>query len=84
MRKRFRLNDEHPTHKKLQRVFDCMDKEGIRIDVQRDGTFLVMEKNDTYQWDTVYELMDAEGGPVGCLSPVFEYKLVYEKEVKDE
>lgn len=84
MKKRFRLKDDHPLHKKLKKVFDAMDKQGIMIDVQRDGTFLVMEKNKEDRDGLMYELVDLESGGVGCLPPVFEYKICFERDVKDE
>lgn len=80
MRKRFRLNDKHPLQARLQKVWDAMDKHGIKLDIQRDGTMLVMdtESNETF------EMSDADNGAsVGHMPPVFEYKLTFEKEVKE-
>lgn len=80
MRKQFRLGDKHPLHKKLNKIWDTFDKEKIALDFQRDGTILVMDRETS----ETYELKDLDdGGHVGHLPPVFDYKLTFEKEVKE-
>lgn len=86
MRQRFRLNDNHPAAKRLARVFEVMEEQGVRIEVTRMGDFLFIDTQakEEEHYGKFYELSDCEdGSSVGCIPPVFEYKLTYEKEVPD-
>jgi hypothetical protein len=65
---------------KLQKVWDLMEKLGLRVDRVPYET-LVTDKEFP---DRVYEMVDvSDGGPIHDFPPVFEYKLCYNDHSED-
>ena len=73
---KYKLTDKHPLWKKLQNVWDVMEKEGIQLYVDRYGILHMLHE------DQEYDIVDSEepSQPVDPLPPSFEYKVVFEKD----
>ena len=73
-----RLKTEHPLCKKLEQIFNLMEKLDIKIEVTSYDIFIIHE-------DKRYKLIDNDSGgyPMNDFPPYMEYKLTYEKEDED-
>lgn len=77
----YRLNEQHSTTKKLQKVFSLMDELGLRFTATSNGrgNFFIVEDRDQ-DFPAPLELVDLDDpmdGSVDSLPPTFDYKLVY-------
>lgn len=85
MRKKIRLTEKHPVHKKVCQVFDLMDELGIRFFIVRNGEIMVkqegsceefflldLEENDSIDNRSPYDL-----------PPAFDWKIAGEREVEE-
>lgn len=77
----YRLRENHPTAKKVQEVFELMDKLGISFTATSHGRglFFVVHDKDR-EFPDPLELVDLDSpqdGNVDTLPPVFDFKLVY-------
>jgi hypothetical protein len=79
MPKKKRLTSEHPTSKKLEKVFALLTELNLSIGFGRYGDVFIYDEDVSSEDGHVFEFKDAEGGPAeNRLPPTFEYKLVYD------
>jgi hypothetical protein len=76
--KKFRLKDEHPVVRNVDRVFELMDELGLSFEITRMGEIRVR----TAAGD-VFAISDAESTDetVSELPPALEWKVTFEKDV---
>ena len=77
----FRLKHTHPTNEKLNKIFDLMHKLNISMSVD-NNKIVITDK----ELDKEFEMLDLEmpfhnnTSGIDSLPPLFDYKLVFEKE----
>ncbi len=74
-----RLTDEHPTHKKVERLVEFMEREGISLSFGRHGDVFVVDHQRPA--GTVYRLQDVDSpsDPGSEFPPATEWKLTHDE-----
>lgn len=82
MPKTMRLTEKHSTSKKLDQVFELMDKLGISIIYGAYGRVFL---HDTEFPEVEFELKDSDYGSEGpdAVPPTMEFKIIYEDDSED-
>lgn len=85
------LKQDTPIMKKLQRIFACMEEEGISLEITRMGDWILHVERDTrnlFLRDADQSDHEVSGSGIISLPPVYEYLVVldggYTKERTDE
>ena len=79
MKKRLKLTEKHPFFKRLDEVFELMEKNKLSIHTFGDQSVAV-----DHETGIEYELADRDDGRgFTSLPPSFEFKLVFERDVKE-
>ena len=78
-----RLKENHPAVVALERVFEEMDKQGIRISFTTNRLTVEFEGKE-YRINDIDHDQSPYAWLVDCLPPPLEYKLNYEKEDLEE
>jgi hypothetical protein len=77
----YRLRPEHATAKKVQQVFDLMEKLGLSFTAESNGRgniFIVTDRDQEFPAPLeLVDLDDPNDGDVSSLPPVFDFKLRY-------
>jgi hypothetical protein len=77
---RVRANDNHPLHKKLEKIWDLMEELGVYFNLPYSNVMNV----EVSCGKEIWKLVDLEDGGISISNfpPAFEYKLVREKSDK--
>lgn len=76
---RFRLKDNHPLVKNLEKIFELFDDLGISFSVDYNYGVLIDYKGETF---SIVELDD--GRKITSIPPALEYKIIIDKQSSEE
>mgnify|MGYP001210670310 CR=1 FL=1 len=69
---RKRLGENHPFMKKINALYDYMDREGISIEYPGGNKLLIIDHLNQQE----YDLLDLDSSePITIFPPIFEFKL---------
>lgn len=76
----YKLKQEHPLHKKLDKIFSLMDELGISFHMNYSEGLYVKEKDSNK--DIYFRMCDEPPGfdSASELPPMFDYDLIYRKD----
>jgi hypothetical protein len=75
-----RLTDKHPAKQALERVFELMEKEGLKIELGHYGALTLIFGEEEFEMCDLEFPRNGTGSGIYNLPPTFEYQLIIPEE----
>jgi hypothetical protein len=76
----YRLHLTSQTHVALDRLFNLMNEMGVSIEIGAYGRLTVKHDGKEVDMVDIEQPADSDRQPISNIPPLFEYKLVFEKD----